>query len=102
MALLSFSVTRCDEMNGSICTTSIWLSRMVLISASTIGNGNHRAVAGLGGDDDLAVTAAVDKQPALDLQRRDAVMQAGGSDPALEFVLRVLAVPEPDPSAASA
>ena len=37
MALLSFSVTRCDEMNGSILTTSILLSLMVWISASTIG-----------------------------------------------------------------
>ena len=37
MALLSFSGTWCVEMNGSIMTTSIWLSRMVWISASTTG-----------------------------------------------------------------
>ena len=37
MALLSFSGTRCDEMKGSIWTTSILLSLMVPISASTVG-----------------------------------------------------------------
>ena len=69
MALLSFSVTLCDEMNGSIMTTSILLSLMVWISASTTGTAIVTPIAALGRDDDLAVlvAAAVDEQPAVDL-----------------------------------